>query len=332
MFNNKSIFLTGGTGTFGTNFLKLLLKYNKFKRLVIFSRDELKQSELQEIYSKDKYKNLRFFLGDIRDYGRLQKAMEGIDTVIHAAALKQVPAAEYNPYEFIKTNVIGTQNLIDVALEKNVEKFISLSTDKAASPSNLYGATKLCSDKLVCSANNYKGNNRTKFSVVRYGNVLGSRGSVVPLFLKQKKNNQTLTVTSKEMTRFNTSIDEAVEMIIMAHKRMHGGEIFVQKAKSYRLYDLAKFINKGKSIKVIGLRLGEKLHEEMISSTDSYYTYDCKKYFVICNPSVQNLAKKYSKFKKYKKGMSYNSLNNNFMTSKDFEVAIKMYFKKDRFK
>lgn len=329
MFKNKSIFLTGGTGTFGTNFINFLLKKYKLKRLVVFSRDEWKQSELQDIYRKDKYKNLRFFLGDIRDYNRLQKAMEGIDTVIHAAALKQVPAAEYNPYEFVKTNIIGTQNLIDVALEKNVEKFIALSTDKAASPSNLYGATKLCSDKLVCSANNHKGKKRTSFSVVRYGNVLGSRGSVVPLFFKQKTKNIPLTITSKKMTRFNTSIDEAINLILLAYKNMHGGEIFVQKTKSYRLYDLAKYISKGKSVKVIGLRPGEKLHEEMISMSDSYYTYDCKKYYVICSPSVQNLERKYNKFKKYKEGVSYNSLDNNFMTNKDFEAAIKNYFKKE---
>ena len=325
MLNNKKIFLTGGTGTFGTEFIKYILKNYKIKRLVIFSRDEWKQSELKNIYDEKNFKNLRFFLGDIRDYHRVQKAMTGSEIVIHAAALKQVPAAEYDPYEFVKTNIIGTQNLIDVALENNIEKFVSLSTDKAASPSNLYGATKLCSDKLVSSANNNKGKKRTKFSIVRYGNVFGSRGSVVPLFVKLAKEKKKITLTSTEMTRYNTSVSNGIEMVLYAIKNMWGGEVFVQKTKSYRICDLAYLFQKNKNFKIIGIRPGEKLHEEMISISDSYNTFDIGKYFVICNPSVKNLIKKYSRHKKISEGKSYNSLNNEFLTINELKKNLKNY-------
>ena len=325
MLNNKNVFVTGGTGTFGTEFKKYILKNFKIKRLVIFSRDEWKQNELKNIYPEKKYSNIRFFLGDIRDYRRLQKAMVDTEIVIHAAALKQVPAAEYDPYEFVKTNIIGTQNLIDVALENNIEKFVALSTDKAVSPINLYGATKLCSDKLVSSANNIKGKRKTKFSIVRYGNVFGSRGSVVPLFIKQIKQKTKLTITSSQMTRFNTSITDGIEMVMYALKNMHGGEVFVQKTKSYKIFDLANLIQGNQKFNIIGIRPGEKLHEEMISVSDSYNTFDIGKYFVICNPSVNNLIKNYSKYKKLSPGKSYNSFQNQYLTKKELKIILKNY-------
>jgi UDP-N-acetylglucosamine 4,6-dehydratase len=278
---SKKILVTGGTGSFGKNFIKTILeKYPDVERLVVFSRDELKQFEMSQEFPTSKYPQIRYFIGDVRDKSRLNRALEGIDTVIHAAALKQVPAAEYNPMECIKTNILGAENIIDACLDSNVKNVIALSTDKACSPINLYGATKLCSDKLFVAANNMKGGRDIKFSVVRYGNVLGSRGSVVPFFQKKKKDG-VLPVTDKEMTRFNITLDEAVEFVLMALERSYGGEIFVPRIPSYKILDVAEAICPEAEIKIVGIRPGEKIHEEMISETDALNTLKFKNYFVI---------------------------------------------------
>lgn len=279
--NEKRILITGGTGSLGKKLVEIILKkYPDIKRLVILSRDELKQFEMAQDYPESKYPCIRYFLGDIRDASRLQRAFEGIDIVIHAAALKQVPAAEYNPFEFIKTNVLGAQNIIDAALDCGVKAVVALSTDKAAAPINLYGATKLCSDKLFVAANNIKGKHDVRFSVVRYGNVMGSRGSVIPFFLK-KKGEGTLPVTDPDMTRFNISLEEGVDMVLYAVEHAFGGEIFVPKIPSYRITDVVKAIDPTAKIEVVGIRPGEKLHEEMITSSDSYNTVDLGKYYAI---------------------------------------------------
>ena len=235
----KRVLITGGTGSFGKCFTaRLLRQHEQLKRIVIFSRDELKQWELRQQFPEDKHPQLRFFLGDVRDRERLRRALEGIDTVVHAAALKQVPAAEYNPMEFINTNVLGAENLVQACMDTNVKKVVALSTDKAAAPINLYGATKLCSDKLFVAANNIKGSRELRFSVVRYGNVMGSRGSVIPFFMEQAKKG-VLPITSEEMTRFNISLDEGVDMVIWAIENALGGEVFVPKIPSYRIMDIA---------------------------------------------------------------------------------------------
>ena len=279
---NKSILITGGTGSFGSKFIEVVIKkFPKIKKLVIFSRDELKQHDLSQIpFFKKNEKKLRFLLGDIRDLNRVNWALKDIDIVVHAAALKQVPAAEYNPSEFIKTNIIGTENLINASLNNNVEKFISLSTDKAASPVNLYGATKLCADKLVVNAQNTVGKKKLKFSVVRYGNVANSRGSVIPIFQKQKQKNK-LSLTSVEMTRFMITKEQGVNFVINCLKKMWGGEIFVPKLPSIKIIDLAKHIAPKSKIINIGIRPGEKLHEEMITSEDSPNTIEFKNHYVI---------------------------------------------------
>ena len=279
----NSILITGGTGSFGQEFVRTIIKQNKnLKRLVIYSRDELKQYEMSRIFSEKKYKFIRYFIGDVRDLSRLKLAMQGIDCVIHAAALKQVPAAEYNPIEFVKTNVIGAQNIIESSLQSKVRSVIALSTDKACAPINLYGATKLCSDKLFIAANNLSGKSKIKFSVVRYGNVFGSRGSVVPLFLKQKSEKH-FTITNKDMTRFNISIQEGVNTVIWGMKNFFGGEILIPKIPSFRILDLTKAIQASKKIKVVGIRKGEKLHEEMITISDSLNTIETKKNYFIIN-------------------------------------------------
>ena len=327
ILNNSSILITGGTGSFGKKFVENLLKKNiKIKRLVIFSRDELKQSEMEQKYPIKKFPNLRFFLGDIRDLDRLKRAFQNIDYVIHAAALKQVPAAEYNPTEFIKTNILGSQNIIEAAIDKNVKKVIALSTDKAASPINLYGATKLCADKLFVAANNYVGLNNLSFSVVRYGNVLGSRGSIIPYFLETSEN-QYLNITDKRMTRFNITLDEAVEMVFFSLINSSGSEIFVPKIPSYKITDLAKSIGPNCRINFVGIRPGEKIHEEMISSSDSFNTIDIGKYFIIL-PTINNsIIKKYKKkfkVKKFKENTSYNSgTNSNFLSVNQIRSLIK---------
>ena len=311
--NGKSILITGATGSFGKSFVKYALqKYKNIKKLVIFSRDELKQSQMSSIFSEEKYPCIRYFLGDVRDFQRLSRALSKIDIVIHAAALKQVPFAEYNPIEFIKTNVIGAQNLIEACLDNKVRKVIALSTDKACAPINLYGATKLCSDKLFIAANHYSGEKHS-FSVVRYGNVLGSRGSVVPLFRKIK-NSGIFPITSKEMTRFNITLEESVKIVDWACKSSLGGEIIVPKIPSYKLSDVAKAINPKSKLKIIGLRRGEKIHEEMITSSDSSTTYDVGKYYFILTDNnkktINNFKGKFNIMKKVPKNFSYNSGQN----------------------
>ena len=280
----KSILVTGGTGSFGKFFIrKILSNFPEVARLVVFSRDELKQFEMQKKFKSSELKKIRFFIGDVRDYQRLEDAFNGVDTVIHAAALKQVPAAEYNPFECIKTNIVGSENVIRAALYNRVKKVIALSTDKAAAPINLYGATKLCSDKLFTSANKIRGSKKTIFSVVRYGNVFGSRGSVVPLFLEHKKNGY-LPITHPDMTRFNISLDDGINMVIWAIKNSLGGEIFVPKIPSYKIRDLATAIAPDCPQKIVGIRPGEKIHEEMITASDSLNTLDLGDYFAILSP------------------------------------------------
>ena len=288
--NEKRILITGGTGSLGKKLVEIILKkYPDVSRLVIFSRDELKQFEMEQEFPASKYPCMRYFLGDIRDVDRLRRAFEGIDVVIHAAALKQVPAAEYNPFEFIKTNVLGAQNIIDACLDCGVKTVVALSTDKAAAPINLYGATKLCSDKLFVAANNIKGKHDVRFSVVRYGNVMGSRGSVIPFFLK-KKSEGVIPITDPNMTRFNISLEEGVEMVLFAVEHAVGGEIFVPKIPSYRIMDVAEAVAPGVKTEIVGIRPGEKMHEEMITSSDSYNTIDLDRYYAILpqgNPETQ---------------------------------------------
>lgn len=313
MLNNKSILITGATGSFGQQFIKVVLKkYKKIKRLVIFSRDEFKQYILQKEYNQKQYPFLRYFLGDVRNKDRLKTALNGIDIVIHAAALKQVPAAEYNPFEYISTNVVGAENLIQACFENKVQKVIALSTDKAAAPINLYGATKLCSDKLFIAANNIRGNSNISFSVVRYGNVMMSRGSIVPLFQEISKTSNVLPITDLRMTRFNININSACEFVLKCLKISKGDEIFVPKIPSLRITDLAKAINRKCKFKMIGIRPGEKLHEEMITINDSLNTLETKDYFIILPPNkVKNYLKKNKNCRLVKENFSYNSFNNN---------------------
>lgn len=279
--NRCHILVTGGTGSFGKKFIETIYrKYPKVARVVVYSRDELKQFEMAQLYPAEQYPSIRFFIGDVRDKERLKRAMEGIDTVVHAAALKQVPTAEYNPFEAIKTNVLGAQNVIDAAMDNGVKRVVALSTDKAAAPINLYGATKLCSDKLFVAANNYRGNRDIKFSAVRYGNVLGSRGSVIPFFLEKRKTG-VLPITDERMTRFNISLEEGVDLVLYALANMWGGELFVPKIPSYRITDVAEAIGPKCKRVMTGIRPGEKLHEEMITETDGLNTIELGKYFVI---------------------------------------------------
>lgn len=285
MLNNKKVLITGGTGSFGKQFIKTILeRYPQVKRIVIFSRDELKQSELRLKYPQKDYPQLRFFIGDVRDRNRMMQACEGIDVIIHAAAIKQVDTAEYNPTECIRTNVDGAENVIHAALQCGVKEVVALSTDKACAPINLYGATKLTSDKLFTAANNIKGSRDIRFSVVRYGNVMGSRGSVIPFFLK-KRTEGLLPITHEEMTRFNISLQDGVNMVMYALEHHLGGEIFVPKIPSYRILDIATAIAPECETKVVGIRPGEKLHEEMITDTDSLNTIDLGRYYAIL-PSV----------------------------------------------
>jgi UDP-N-acetylglucosamine 4,6-dehydratase (inverting) len=326
---NKSILITGGTGSFGSRFLEFLLKLksNRPKKVIVFSRDELKQFELSKIFPEKHYPRVRYFLGDIRDKQRLKMAFEDVDYVIHAAALKQVPTAEYNPIEFVKTNVIGSQNIIEAAIECKVKKVIALSTDKASSPINLYGATKLCADKLFLSANTLVGKKITRFSVVRYGNVFGSRGSVIPLFLDLIKKKEKIVVTDPEMTRFNIDLNDAIKLVVNATKNSVGGEIFVPKIFSYRIMDIVKAIQNKKDIKIVGIRPGEKLHEELISRAEGYNTFDLGDYFIIAgNEKSINICKK-RKYKKFKVGLNYNSLDNPFLTIAQIKKLIENYKK-----
>ena len=326
MLNKKSILITGGTGSFGRAWVRhILKKYKKIRRLVIFSRDELKQFEMEKEFSVKKYPCMRYFIGDVRDSERLTVALRDIDYVIHAAALKQVPTAEYNPIETIKTNIIGAQNLIEASLKNKVQKLIALSTDKASSPINLYGATKLCSDKLFIAANNIKGKKKISFSIVRYGNVMGSRGSVIPVFLNSKKTG-TLLITDNRMTRFNLTLSQSVEMVEWALKNSIGGEIFVPKIPSYKILELAKAICPNCKIKIIGIRSGEKLHEELVSIGESQNTLETKNYFIILptqEDSFLNSFKKKFKAKKVKKEFSYRSNNNRFLSVAELKNLIK---------
>lgn len=323
MFNNKSILITGGTGSFGKKFIKMLLEKYSPERVVVYSRDELKQFEMQQVFNQP---CMRYFIGDVRDAERLKLAMRDIDYVVHAAALKQVPAAEYNPMECIKTNVNGAQNVIDAAIVNNVKKVIALSTDKAANPVNLYGATKLCSDKLFTAANNIVGKGQTKFAVVRYGNVVGSRGSVVPFFKKLIADGATeLPVTDERMTRFWLKLEDGVNFVFKNFERMQGGEIFIPKIPSMRILDLAKAIAPDAKIKVIGIRPGEKLHEVMCPSDLYYDTLEFDDHFVIKSATpAHNVDYTVNaigeKGKPVPDGFDYNSGNNpHFLTVEELK-------------
>lgn len=327
--SERSILITGGTGSFGKAFVKNVLdRYPDIKRLVVYSRDELKQYEMQQDFPQDRYPMLRFFIGDIRDYSRLVRAMEGIDTVIHAAALKQVPAAEYNPFEFIKTNVMGAQNVIEACLDKSVRQVVALSTDKAAAPINLYGATKLCSDKLFVAANNFKGKRDIRFSVVRYGNVMGSRGSVIPFFIKNARTG-VLPITSPAMTRFNIPLSDGVGMVVWALEHALGGEILVPKIPSYRIGDLAEAIGPSCKHEIVGIRPGEKLHEEMITLSDSPNTFDLGRYYAIMGSVLQQNSADYIEFfnaQKVPAGFSYDSGSNpEFLSVVNIRKLIKLH-------
>lgn len=326
MLNSKNILVTGGTGSFGKEFVSTVYKkFPKIKKLVVFSRDELKQSEMAEIYKRKKINTIRFFLGDIRDKDRLVRAASGMDIIIHAAALKQVPAAEYNPMEFIKTNILGASNIIEAAITCNVKKVLALSTDKAASPINLYGATKLCSDKLFIAANNYAGRGKFNFSVVRYGNVMNSRGSVIPAFQKMKNFNE-LKITDKDMTRFNLTLSEGVNFVLKSLKIAKGGEIFVPKIPSYKIMDLAKAIAPEAKIKLIGKRPGEKIDEELITKSDSYNSLEFDDYFIIFPSNKDPLREYYikkNKGKPCKKDFSYNSRENFFLSVAEIKKLVK---------
>ncbi len=329
MFNNKSILITGGTGSLGNAFVNHITKNYKPKRLIIFSRDELKQFEMSKIFPEKKFKFMRYFLGDVRDKQRVLEALNNVDILLHAAALKQVPSGEYNPIEMIKTNIYGAQNLIEASIHNNVKINISLSTDKAANPINLYGATKLASDKLFVSANNITGVNKNKFSVVRYGNVINSRGSVIPVFKEFAEEKNYIPITDKKMTRFWISLDQGVRFIIKSFNRMQGGEIFIPKIPSIRIIDMAKSLHPKIKIKLIGIRPGEKLHEVMCPKDDSHLTLEFKDHFVI-KPSISFTKKiNYSKNLlgekgiKVKKDFEYNSLTNkNYINIKNIRKLI----------
>jgi len=328
MLKNKSILITGGTGSFGKKFTEIILqRYPEIERLIIYSRDELKQYEMAQLYPENKYPQVRFFIGDVRDGARFKRACERIDVIIHTAALKQVPAAEYNPDEFIKTNIGGAQNVIDAAFETNVKVVVALSTDKAAAPINLYGATKLVSDKLFIAANNIKGLRDIRFSVVRYGNVMGSRGSVIPFFLAKAKKDNILPITDKAMTRFNISIEDGVEMVLWAIENALGGELFVPKIPSYKIETVAKAIAPNAKLEYVGIRPGEKIHEEMITASDSYYTIDLGKYYAILSAGVDK--KKYLDYYKATEvpnGFEYNSeQNDQWVTVEEMRRLIKEY-------
>jgi UDP-N-acetylglucosamine 4,6-dehydratase (inverting) len=325
----QRVLITGGTGSFGKAFVsKLLGSYPQVKRLVIFSRDELKQWEMQQHFPEDQYPQLRFFLGDVRDRDRLKRALEEIDTVVHAAALKQVPAAEYNPIEFINTNVLGAENLVQACLDTNVRRVVALSTDKAAAPINLYGATKLCSDKLFIAANNIRGKRDLRFSVVRYGNVMGSRGSVIPFFLERARTG-VLPITDPSMTRFNISLEDGVEMVLWALEKAVGGELLVPKIPSYRITDVAEAIGPNCRKPVVGIRPGEKIHEEMITASDSFSTVDMGPYFAIL-PSDDSTFSAYERagivLQSVPQGFAYNSGSNpNFLTVEELRSLIQTH-------
>ena len=315
MLNNKTILITGGTGSFGQAFTYYILKNFKPKKLIIFSRDEMKQFEMANKYPNQK--NLRFFIGDVRDKDRLTRALDGVDYVVHAAASKIVPLAEYNPFEYIKTNIVGSMNLIDVSISCKVKKVIALSTDKASNPVNLYGATKMVAEKVFSAGNVYSKSNQTKFGIVRYGNVMGSRGSVIPFFLKIKNNR--FPITDINMTRFVINLDQCIKMVLTSLKDVQGGEIFVPKAPSIKITEIAKVINPKCSFNIIGVRPGEKIHESLISEEESKFTYDYKSYYKLI-PAIFMNKKKFLKknIKKVKKNFSYTSGNNKHWMTKSY--------------
>jgi UDP-N-acetylglucosamine 4,6-dehydratase/5-epimerase len=326
MLNGKSIFITGATGSFGKAFVDTVFKrYPDVRRVVVFSRDELKQFEMSQRWGEKQYPAIRYFLGDVRDESRLKRALEGIDIVIHAAALKQVPAAEYNPFECIKTNILGAQNLIEACMDHSVERVIALSTDKAAAPINLYGATKLCSDKLFIAANNIRGKRPTRYSVVRYGNVMGSRGSVIPFFL-DKRTDGVLPITDPHMTRFNISLQDGVEMVLWALQNALGGEIFVPKIPSYRIGDVATAVAPDCRQQIVGVRPGEKIHEEMITAGDSYQTVDLGDYYAILPASGDYSIEQYcerTRATRVPAGFAYDSgSNSDFLTVAQLRALI----------
>ena len=326
---SSRILLTGGTGSFGKAFIaETLRRFPDLRRLVVYSRDELKQWELQQLFPADRYPQLRFFLGDVRDQDRLRRALERVDTVVHAAALKQVPAAEYNPMEFVKTNVLGAENVIQACLDTGVRRVVALSTDKAAAPINLYGATKLCSDKLFIAANNIKGNRDMRFSVVRYGNVMGSRGSVIPFFLNQARKG-VLPITDSAMTRFNISLQEGVAMVLWTLEHALGSELLVPKIPSYRIMDVAEAIGPGCEKPIVGIRPGEKIHEEMITASDSFSCIDLGPYYAIL-PSDGSGHERYDTasrtYSSVEKGFAYNSGSNpDFLSVPQLRELIKQY-------
>lgn len=331
MLKDKSILITGGTGSFGNAFVDTILKkYPNIKRIVVYSRDELKQYEMNLQFSDNVYPGLRYFIGDVRDESRLRRALEGIDIVVHAAALKQVPAAEYNPFECIKTNVLGAQNVIEACLGSGVSRVVALSTDKAAAPINLYGATKLCSDKLFVAANNIRGSQDIRFSVVRYGNVMGSRGSVIPFFLARKSDG-VLPITHPDMTRFNISLREGVDMVLWSIENALGGEVLVPKIPSYRVVDVASAVGPDCRQEIVGIRPGEKLHEEMITASDSPNTVEVGTYYAILPSggaySVEEYCDRFGA-KRVPAGFSYNSgTNSDFLDVEQIRSLIAEHVK-----
>jgi UDP-N-acetylglucosamine 4,6-dehydratase (inverting) len=327
---NQNILITGGTGSFGKKFLKMTLARYNPKKIVIFSRDEMKQWELSKEYRNEK--KIRFFIGDVRDKERLNRALDGIDIVIHAAALKIVPISEYDPFETVKTNILGAMNIIDTCINRGVKKVVALSTDKAVNPVNLYGSTKLAADKLFIAGNEYSAFNKTKFSIVRYGNVMGSRGSIIPHLFSQKKEKKPFTITDVNMTRFMTNLDSAVRLVWKVFDDMKGGEIYVQKNPSVKIIDIAKAIDEKKKIEIIGIRPGEKINETMISQDDSRYTYSYKNYYKIL-PSINNWNEDKVRIKNGKKvelGFQYVSdINSDWMTTSEIKKWILKNFEND---
>ena len=324
MLNGKNIVITGGTGSFGKKCTEIILKRYKPNRLIIFSRDELKQFEMAQQFPDSKYGCMRYFIGDVRDKERLHRAFNGVDIVIHAAALKQVPAAEYNPFEAVKTNIFGAQNIINVAIDQHVEKVIALSTDKAANPINLYGATKLCSDKLFIAGNSYVGRNDTTFSVVRYGNVIGSRGSVIPFFLERIKTG-VLPVTDPKMTRFWITLEQGVNFVLECLERMVGGELFIPKIPSMKIMDLAKAICPTCKTEIVGIRPGEKLHEVMVPRDEAIHTVEFDDYYVI-KPRFRYFDRRFSKdgCKPVPEDFEYSSVTNTqWLTVEEMREMVK---------
>lgn len=321
LINNKIIFITGGTGTFGHEITKIILENYQPKKLIIFSRDEFKQYNMKQIFSEKKYKNLRYFVGDVRDYDRLLTATKDVDVLFHAAAMKQVDTVEYNPFEAIKTNIYGTENVIKASIANKIKKVIGVSTDKCVSPTNLYGATKLCLEKLIIHGNIMAGEQDTIFSVLRYGNVINSRGSVVPLFLQQKENNL-FTITDPKMTRFTLTINQAINFVLNSASVMIGGEIFIPKLPSYDILQLTRVINPEAQVKVIGIRPGEKIHESMFSVNDSHNIIEKEDYFVLT--SDINFYKDYANYygEKMKKQYDYNSGDNVRISDEELKSLI----------